>query len=65
VQIDFEQKTSGLVRIYDLRSALIYEQKIEGEKSININTSNFDSGVYFIRFIDENNKQYINKMLKK
>lgn len=65
VQIDFEQKTSGLVRIYDLRSALIYEQKIEGEKSININTNNFDSGVYFIRFIDENNKQYINKMLKK
>ncbi len=65
VQIDFEEKTSGLVRIYDLRSALIYEQKIEGKESISINTSNFDCGVYFIRFIDENNKQYINKMLKK
>ncbi len=65
VQIDFEEKTSGLVRIYDIRSALIYEEKIEGKKSMSINTSNFDCGVYFIRFIDENNKQYINKMLKK
>ncbi|MBI4648690.1 MAG: T9SS type A sorting domain-containing protein [Bacteroidia bacterium] len=50
--------------IYNSTGQVVYNGKIQTGKTTQVNTSEFDSGLYFLKLIDTKGNVYVNKFIK-
>lgn len=65
VNINFENELNSKVEILDIKGVIKYQNNSNQEKSLNINISDFENGLYFVRIIsngiNKTQKLIINK----
>lgn len=62
VALPAEQK--GFIKIYNLAGQQLFTQSLNDQKEISINSSNFKSGVYIVKYIDEKGNSKTTKLIK-
>lgn len=61
--IQFEEKNSGIIRVFDLQGRVLSEQQLSGQNRIQLDASNWTNGLYIIQWID-NNQQVSKRIVK-
>jgi len=62
--VNFEEKSSGIINIYDIKGSLVLEEKIQNLNMKVFNVENFEKGIYVIEYISDKRNIYINKFIK-
>ncbi len=63
LQIRSNSLINGSVTVFDLHGKIIANKEVNNQSNVNIDSSNFGSGVYFVR-IQSDNKTYTRKIVK-
>ena len=61
--LEFEESTKGSITIVDVNGKTLLTQEVE-QKITEVNSTALAKGIYFLKFTDENGKQYSQKIVK-